>query len=103
MTHEDIASLARAAHGHPLKLTDLRQVCLCLRPASPSWHCFIHQFLSEKLSYSLTLLWMFPSRTFTVQSKVGQFSLVQAIETDLPITQQLHSAAGLITVKSAGG
>ena len=29
MTHEDIISLARAAHGHPLKLTDLRQVCLC--------------------------------------------------------------------------
>lgn len=27
MTHEDIVSLARAAHGHPMKLTDLRQVC----------------------------------------------------------------------------
>lgn len=28
MTHEDIISLARAAHGHPMKLTDLRQVGL---------------------------------------------------------------------------
>ena len=35
MTHEDIISLARAAHGHPLKLTDLRQVCMCTQ-------CFDH-------------------------------------------------------------
>lgn len=34
MTHEDIVSLARAAHGHPMKLTDLRQVgLLCIKPA----------------------------------------------------------------------
>jgi len=30
MTHEDIISLARAEHGHPMKLIDLAQVCFLL-------------------------------------------------------------------------